>query len=50
ESRRGTNTISTLHDAFWLFLAAPLVSLVSGTCNVVALAAFGLSKLTNFLI
>ncbi|GLJ04637.1 hypothetical protein SUGI_0000330 [Cryptomeria japonica] len=50
ESRRGTGTISTLHDALWLFLVAPLVSAISGTCNAVALTVFGLSKWNNFLI
>ncbi|KAH9327791.1 hypothetical protein KI387_007969, partial [Taxus chinensis] len=50
ESRRGTSTISTLHDALWFFLVAPLVSVVSGTCNAVALTVFGLSKWNNFLI
>lgn len=50
ESRRGTRTISTLHDALWLFLVAPLVSAISGTCNAVALTIFGVSKWNNFLI
>lgn len=50
ESRRGTSTVDTLHDALWLFLVAPLVSSVSGTCNAVALTVFGLSKWNRFLI
>lgn len=50
ESRRGTSTVDTLHDALWLFLVAPLVSSVAGTCNAVALTVFGLSKWKGFLI
>eukprot|EP01018_Ginkgo_biloba_P021059 Gb_14276 [translate_table: standard] len=50
ESRRGTSTVDTLHDALWLFLVAPLVSSAAGTCNAVALTVFGLSKWNRFLI
>ena len=49
-SRSGTSTVNTLHDAILFFLVDPLVSLVSRTCNVVALTVFGLSKWKRFLI
>ncbi|KAI5082871.1 hypothetical protein GOP47_0002614 [Adiantum capillus-veneris] len=49
ESREGTLTVDTLHDALWLFIIAPLSTFIAGTGNALAICAFSLSDWKNFL-
>ncbi|MCO5584120.1 hypothetical protein L7F22_038043 [Adiantum nelumboides] len=49
ESREGTLTVDTLHDALWLFMIAPLSTFIAGTGNALAICAFSLSEWKNFL-
>lgn len=49
ESREGTLTVDTLHDALWLFLIAPFSTFIAGTGNALAICAFQLSDWKGFL-
>ncbi|BBN14666.1 protein MpMASE1 [Marchantia polymorpha subsp. ruderalis] len=49
EVRKGSHSIDTLHDAMWLFIAAPLTSFICGSGNVLALTTFKLAKWDEFL-
>ncbi|KAH7422099.1 hypothetical protein KP509_13G090600 [Ceratopteris richardii] len=49
ESREGTLTVDTLHDALWLFIIAPLTTFIAGTGNALAISAFNLSEWKHFL-
>eukprot|EP00250_Pteridium_aquilinum_P013222 c2120_g1_i1 orf=102-2372(+) len=49
ESREGTLTVDTLHDALWLFIIAPFSTFIAGTGNALAISAFKLSPWEHFL-
>jgi hypothetical protein len=49
EVRRGAKSIDTLHDAMWLFIAAPVTSFTFGTGNALTLCTFRLAQWSKFL-
>ncbi|CAM6086256.1 unnamed protein product [Calypogeia fissa] len=49
EVRRGAKSVDTLHDAMWLFIAAPVTSFTFGTGNALALCTFRLADWKQFL-
>lgn len=49
DARDGTLTVDTLHDALWLFMVAPITTLIAGTGNALVLTLSRMSKWSHFM-
>ncbi|KAI5059418.1 hypothetical protein GOP47_0025737 [Adiantum capillus-veneris] len=49
DARDGTLTVDTLHDALWLFMVAPITTLIAGTGNALVLSMSKISKWGHFM-
>ncbi|MCO5547842.1 hypothetical protein L7F22_001294 [Adiantum nelumboides] len=49
DARDGTLTVDTLHDALWLFMVAPITTLIAGTGNALVLSLSKISAWGHFM-
>ncbi|KAI5066990.1 hypothetical protein GOP47_0017518 [Adiantum capillus-veneris] len=49
DAKEGTSTIDTLHDALWLFIVAPITTVLAGTGNALVLSSSKISTWSHFM-
>ncbi|MCO5577412.1 hypothetical protein L7F22_031244 [Adiantum nelumboides] len=49
DAKEGTSTIDTLHDALWLFIVAPITTVLAGTGNALVLSFSRISTWSHFM-
>lgn len=49
DEKEGTSTIDTLHDALWLFIVAPITTVLAGTGNALVLSFSEISRWSHFM-
>ncbi|MCO5578280.1 hypothetical protein L7F22_032119 [Adiantum nelumboides] len=49
DAKEGISTIDTLHDALWLFIVAPITTILAGTGNALVLSFSRISTWSHFM-